>query len=430
MNPLDWLRHRIARASSRAAAADVYPHERITGRGADWRPTSYGEYYAKSPPVFTATRVRADALTRAPLRITDPAGTPIPPNHPLQRLFDNPSSAYTGTDLIRATETFLCLWGTAYWAIETHNDRQELWPIRPDRLTPLPGTGRTYVKGYIYRAQTGDEVAYLPEEIVPIHLFNPLQDRAGLSPIAPLRLTVDMANDAIRYNRRTFVNGGIPDYLLFADQELTDEEIDRFYERWEKRFSGPQQSHRPAFVSAVRDMKSLAFSQREMEFIDGLQWSVETVSSVYGVPQPFMGSLREATLTNIEVLERIFWRTTLIPELIRLQDKITHDAIPKLGYPAGRYRAHFDTSEIEVLTEQEEPRLKREAEYLDRGVLSINEVRESRGLPPIDGGDDRDAPARRRHPTRADQPEDASRRSAAHNGARPSDDRVPSPAHR
>ena len=424
--PLQWLTTLLHTASSRAAARDVYPHQRSQGIGQDWSPTSYAEYYTKSVPIYAAIKVRADTLARVPLRahrITQEGESlPLSPLHPLQRLLDRPNPYFTGDELIRATEIYLCLLGKAFWSLETINGHQEIWPLRPDHLIPLPGTGTTYIKGYIYHGLTGD-VAYLPEEIVQFQYFNPLQDRTGLSPLAPLRLTADMAMDAIKYNRQTFKNGGIPDYLLFAEDTLTDPQVESFYKRWEARFSGPDKSHRPAIASGIKDMKSLAFSQREMEFIEGLRWSLEETSRVFGVPQPFLGSLREATLSNVQILELIFWRTTMIPETKMIQDKITNDALPKLGWE--NYGAAFDLSRIDVLTEQEEPRLRREAEYLDRGVITINEVRKARDLEPVPGGDDPDAPARRRYPRATPTPTSPAESQAAfhtngaHTEARP-----------
>ena len=432
MNPISWLKN--LRLASRAAAADVYPHQRALGIGADWSPTTYGEYYARSVPIYAAIRVRADTLTRPPMtlhpRSASPATPPLPPNHALASLFERPTPHHTFADLIKATETYLCLWGKAYWAIEINNGRQELWPIRPDRLVPRPGTGRDYIASYLYRSATGREITYLPEEIVSFLYFNPMDERAGMSPIAPLRMTADTAYDSMKYNRNTLRNGGTPDVLLIGEPEMTEREVDDFYTRWEKRFQGPDKAHRPAIVSSIKDVKTLGFSQREMEWLEGLRWSLEEVSRVYGVPQPFLGSLREATLTNVETLERIFWRTTMIPEVNFVEERITHDALPNLGYPD--VRAHFDLQKIDVLTEQEDPRLKREIAYLEAGVYSINEVRESRGLLPVTGGDDRDAPARRRHPARptsTDEDQADSRAREARNGDRPSDGPAPSPAH-
>ena len=205
-----WLR-RIAHAfgaeaetaSSRAAATDVFPRHRAYGLGSGWTPTSYADYYAASVPVYAAVTRRAEAMSRTPFAVErllpDGERVPVGPEHEIQRLLDRPNSWMTGAELRFATEVNLNLWGLAYWAIETDGEgRAELWPVRPDRLVPLPGEGRTYVKGYVYRGLAGD-AAYLPREIVSFGSYNPLQDRTGLSPIAPLRLSLDMAKDAARY---------------------------------------------------------------------------------------------------------------------------------------------------------------------------------------------------------------------------------------
>ena len=116
------------------------------------------------------------------------------------------------------------------------------------------------------------------------------------------------------------------------------------------------------------------------------------------MPQPFLGSLREATLANVESLERIFWRNTMVPEAHLVEDKINQNGILKLGWEG--YEVSFDLSAIEALTEVEETRLRRESAYLDRGVLTVNEVRRGRGWQPLPGGDDPDIVARRlRRPT-------------------------------
>ena len=56
---------------------------------------------------------------------------------------------------------------------------------------------------------------------------------------------------------------------------------------------------RPAIASFIKDIKTLGFSHREMEFIQGLRWSLEDVSRAYGVPLPLLSDLQKATFTNI-----------------------------------------------------------------------------------------------------------------------------------
>ena len=122
-----------------------------------------------------------------------------------------------------------------------------------------------------------------------------------------------------------------------------------------------------------------------MEFSEGLRWTIKDASRVYGVPETMMAELQYATLSNNEAMERWFWRNTVIPEASMIAERLTTSLLPKIGY-AG-YHVEFDFSGIEALAESEELRIKREAELLDRGVITINEVRQSRNLQPVPWGD-------------------------------------------
>ena len=388
-----WLNTETA--SSRAAAADVYPHHRTLGIGAEWAPASYGDYIARSPNVYAAITIRQAAVTRVPLVIAAADGTAVAPTHPVATLWETPNPWTTNTELLRKIEGHLCLWGRAFVTNEIVNGKVQLWAIpRPDRMVPLAGSGREYIRAYRYTDDRGGTVIYMPEEVTMIINPNLVRDRTGLSPIAPLRQTLDMNIDALRFNRESLKSGGVPDFLLMSPEVHTTEQVDAFYEAWDKRFGGEGNVHRPAIASGITDVKTMAFSAREMEWMAGMQWGVEEASRVFGVPQPFLGSLREATLANVAALEVIFWRNTMVPETTLIAQKLSRDLLPKLGYP--ELTAAFDLTPIEVLTEEEAPRRQREQMYLELGVLSINEVREERGLDPIPGGDDRNLPSQRR----------------------------------
>jgi HK97 family phage portal protein len=221
-------------------------------------------------------------------------------------------------------------------------------------------------------------VNYLPEEVEFFPKLNPLDSRSGLSPIAPLRLSADMNHDALRYNRNTFRNGAIPDYLMIGEQDLTETQVQQFYDRWEKRFTGPDNAHRPAIASAIKDVKHLAFSNRDLEYLDSLKWSLADASRVFGVPLTMMSDLQFATLANMEALEIQYWRNTVLPQAKRIEDRVNRSFLRKLGL-AG-YQMHFDTSTVTVIQENEDVRIKRDSEYLDRGVVTINELRRERGM--------------------------------------------------
>ena len=379
----------VIQRSSRAAAADFTPAAEPFGPGGGWARPEYGSYYASSVSVYAAVKVRADAVSRPPLAVyrrqADGGKTPVLPSHPVRQLLQRVNPWYTRGDLWQATEIYLNLWGQAFWALERdESGGREIWPLRPDRVTVLPDRQR-HIRGFVYRGRAGAAVAYTPEEMVWLRYFNPLEEYAGLSPLAPARLSVDMGGDGLRFNRNFLRNSAQPDFVLLTDAQLTDAEIEDFYQRWEMRYRGPQNAHRPAIANFVRDIRTLGLSHRDMDFIRGLRWSLEEVSRAYGVPKPLLSDLERATFANINAAERIFWRNTIVPELRFFEEQLNRMLLPRLGYPD--LELEFDLSAIEALQEDENQRVSREMQLLDRGVLTINELRRQRNLPPLPGGD-------------------------------------------
>ena len=398
---LTWRKWRFGRPvpagrrkAGGAAGADVsgmgaFPL--LSGAGGGWARSDYGEYYATSTPVYSAIRVRADALTRPPVVVYRRAGPesggqrlPVGPEHPAQQLLERVNRWYTRADLWRATEIYLNLWGAAYWMLDYDAEgRREIWPLRPDRMSIVPDKDE-YIRGFVYQGR-GRQVALTPDEVVWFRYFNPLEEYAGLSPVAPARLAVDMGQDGLRFNRNFLRNSAQPDFVLLTNEQMNDSEIDDFYRRWEARFRGPAHARRPAVASFVRDIKTLGLSHREMDFIQGLRWSLEEVSRAYGVPRPLLSDLERATFSNVNAAERFFWRNTMVPEMGFLAEQVTRKLFPLLGY-AG-LEMEFDLASIEALAEDENARASRESQLLDRGVLTINEVRRARGLPDVPWGD-------------------------------------------
>ena len=376
------------RRSNRAAAANFDLSRELFGVGGGWANPDYGSYYATSVSVYAAIKMRSEALSRPPVQVYRQTSLevrqPVEPSHPVRQLLEQVNPRYTRGDLWRATEIYLNLWGAVFWALERDVDgRWEIWPLRPDKVRILPDRQGS-IRGFIYQGSAGT-VAYTPQEMVWIRYFNPLEELVGLSPLASARLPVDMGRDGLSFNRNFLRNSAQPDFVLLTNESLTDADVQDFYERWEARYQGPGNAHRPAIANYISDIKTLGLTHREMDFIQGLRWSLEEVSRAYGVPKPLLSDLERATFANINAAERIFWRNTMVPEMRFLEEQLTRQLFPRLGYP--ELTMEFDASVIEALQEDENSRVSREVQLLDRGVLTINEVRRRRGLPDVPWGD-------------------------------------------
>ena len=399
-------RRHVGRHGSVGAAADYaggYTHgfgELMGGGGSGWAQTAFGEYYPRSAIVYAAIKVRQDAIARLPLRVmrrlpesrtrglgdnganTRAGGEPVGAEHPLQRLLDSPNPFWSRSDLWRATETYLSLWGAAFWGLERdeHGGIVEIWPLRPDKMRLIPDE-RRYIKGFVYMGAGGALVPYLPEDVVWMRYFNPLDEYAGLSPIAPLRQSADMGIDALRANRKLLQNDSTPGLIIEMSGIPTDAEVRDFYARWESRFQGVEKTRKPALLSPGMKASNLGFSPRDMEYIESLRWSLEDVTRVFGVPKVMVGDLENTTFSNFSTARRLFWEDTIAAQLEFYREALQQHLLPHFGDDT--LTVQFDLSGVEALKESEENKAKRRRIYVQAGIMTIDEVRRDMNLPPL-----------------------------------------------
>ena len=385
-------RWRGVERASRSTRVVVDRFDAEFGIASDWPQSGHARYYEKSAAVHAAVKVRADAVARPGLRVLvresgslhrgeyRDAGS----DDPVTRLLERPNEMWTQGQLLRATETYLALWGSAFWGIERDSagNASELWPLRPDRVRIIPDRNR-HVRGFVYE-NGGERAAYLPQEIVWFRHINPADEFLGMSSLSPARLAVDMGEEALSFNRSFFRNSTMPSDLAITTEETpTEDEVSEFYARWESRFRGSGKAHRPVLLSRGMDAKRLGISQKDMEFTQALRWSVEEVARAFGVPKVFLGQLEDATLSNVETLERYLWRNTVVPELRLIEQAINSSVTPLFESFPGQRRVEFDLGDIEALKESENDRVDREVKLVAAGIITVDEARAGRNLEPI-----------------------------------------------
>jgi len=363
------------------------------GIGDAWAKPSYGNYYPSSVSVYAAIKLRQEAIARVPLfvyRQTEDGLEKVASDHPLQTVLDRVNRWWTRGDLWRATETYLSLWGSAYWSVVREgNTITEIWPLRPDKVKILPDA-KDYIKGFVYG--TGQESrAFAPDEIIWFRYFNPLDELSGLSPIAPVALSVDMGVDALRTNRFALANDSTPGMIISVSDTPTDEEVLSFYERWESRFAGSKNSRRPAILGEGMTASNLGFSPKDMMALESMRWSNEDVARVFNVPTPMLHDLSRATYANIMTARKSFWEDCIGPQLAFYEEEITEMLLPLYGEEG--LVVKFDTSGVQALQEDEDAKAARREKYVKANIMTINEVRGDMGLENVEWGDKPSAPA-------------------------------------
>lgn len=359
---------------------------------------NYSDYYATSVPAYRAIKLRADAIAEAPLLVyrRKSDGTPeaVGKRHPVQDLLDRMNTWWTHSDILKATETYLSIWGSAFWWVNKQGeDGPTIWPLKPNNVSIVPerrDTPDSYIAGFRYNS--GRRIIDLArDEVVWFRYFNPANEFSGQSPLAPGRISLDMGKEALRFNRQFFANGAMPqDLIFFLNGPLLDEEVEAFYERLAKRHRGASKAHRPMVwdLSAGAEPKKLGLTQKEMEFLEALNFTVEDAARIWGVPPPKLYSQKQSIYNNVKQADIEFYSSTISQEWAFLASEINEMLMPIVDTRREGLFVAFDTSGILPLQEAMAEQFTRDREDVKVGLITINEVRTKRNLAPLPWGDD------------------------------------------
>lgn len=337
-----------------------------------------GIYYSTSTAIHAAVRTLTHAVARPRLEGWSLAENGeynrLAGDHPLQQLLRQPHEDFTLAGLLQEIEGSLLVHGSAFVIIESDL-------LYPERLRPVP-TGRMRVivrddaiVGFIEEVNDSRERrAWRREDVLWFRRYNPDSYYAGFSSITPARVGVEMGDEALRFNRRFYLNSAMPsDAVIVGADDY--ESAERILDDWDQRVYEPMMSHRPVVLTGGLDMKRLGANQSDMEFVASLQWTVEEVSRALGVPKVFLADLQDATLSNIQSLESFLWRNTVVPELLMIAEEFQRGLLPRFGLPSGDYVIRFDLADIEALHESEIDKAKRLQILVDSGIITPEEAR-------------------------------------------------------
>ena len=343
--------------------------------------TGPGGYYRSSVPVYRAVKLRSDAVARARLKVyrLNSGGEQewVGEADPVQRLLDRVNQDWTRSRMWRAVETYLCLWGQSFrWVNRAESldpAMWEIWPLRPDKVQVVVGKDGA-IAGYIHDPQ-GSRFAMLPDEVIWDRYFNPLDHHKGQSPLLAGLSSVKMQLEMLEFNSQLFKNGVLVSNLAFFLDALTDDtDIALFHERIADRYSGTENAQRPLVVKGPGSVQNLGISNRDMEFIQGIQLAKEHVADIYGVPEEMYAGAQHPTFSNREAAIKDFYANTVTQEWDLLASEMQEQFVPTL--PRG-YRdvvLRFDTAEIAEMQESLTDRSNREVAQATAAKLRAEAV--------------------------------------------------------
>lgn len=357
----------------------------------EFSPDEYADYAATSNEIYSVVAQRARLMSGIQLKFYRGRGSDKieDTTHPAVELFSYVNPFWSGERLARMDEFSMGLWGQSFWALEgPRGNPKEIWWLKASRVKPVPDeTG--YISGFKYHSVSGKILDFEPHEIVWHRYPNPIDEFSPLSPLAAARLAADTAHAMATSNQALFKRGmqiaGIivppADKVTFSKEQAQDLERDL-----ERRLTGANKAHRWAVLRYEAQFKQMAISPKDAEFVAGLGLSFRQVCRAYGMQPALLGDPEGATLSNTTAFERLEWTRALVPDAEFRAAEVREQYLPRFR-GAGPDWCEYDLTSVPSLQESATESWTREAQALDRGAITINEWRKSKGMPPVPWGD-------------------------------------------
>lgn len=255
--------------------------------------------------------------------------------HPALDLWNRPNPYMSRHELVEVWTQHLKLAGESYGVLVSDPRFPalplEMWPVRPDRMTPVPSS-TDFLAGWVYSGPEGEKIPLDPEQVIQVKLPNPLDPYRGMSPVQALLADLDAARFSAEWNRRFFLNDASPGGVIEVDGEMSDREFQKAKDRWYDQHRGIGNAHRVAFLTKMKWVP-VSFSPRDMQFVQLRKYSSDAIREAYRVHPAILGQSADVNRANAEAADFQLAQWNVDPTLSRFAGALNTRLLPRYADP-------------------------------------------------------------------------------------------------
>lgn len=305
-------------------------------------------------------------------------------------LNEEPTPAWTSAAHWNSLIEYRLLRGDAFTEIKRRPDGT------PKELVPLPW-GSVVVEPYtlqigsrlMYAVNDGVKVRGVDQDDMlhfPGFGFDGRRGRSVISHAARNAAGNALAMD--EYAGKFFAGGAHPSIVLQTDKGLTDQAIKQLREEFMTRYAGVRNAHAAPLVLANGVKASpVSLTAEDAQLLEARKFQVVDIARAFGVPPHLIGETSASTSwgSGLEALGRGFVMYTLATHLAVIEQELNR----KLFRTVKRF-VEFDRSALMQGDHAAQALYFRAAlggPGAGPGWMSVNDVRNEKNLPPVDGED-------------------------------------------
>jgi HK97 family phage portal protein len=275
-----------------------------------WQP-AYSSLFRSQLWVYVVVMKRARALARLPIPVYvrgSDGGRSRDRVHPMARLLSNPNPGMSGFKLLEWTSATRDIFGRATWYKERRGgDVVNLWPLHPTGLTANGDGTWTFRNGNLELA------GIVPTDLVHFLSFDPDRVGSGMSPLEPLRSTLENEFASRAATSSFWKRGARPGFVVEHPNTIGEKAYARLQASFAANHEGPTNVGSTLILEEGMKAAKMELTAEEAQYIETRKLNREEVCAVYDVPPPVVHILDRATFSNITEQMRSMYRDTMAP---------------------------------------------------------------------------------------------------------------------
>lgn len=245
---------------------------------------------------------------------------------------------------------------------------------------------------------TGETIVCTQADVVHLLAYT-RNGYTGISYIERAREVIRSGRAAQEYASAYYANGGQPSGILKTESDLggtvtvknaqgediTVSKKDLVRAEWEKRHSGPANNQRIAVLDMGLDYKPLSISNRDAQFVEQSDLSVQDIARFFGVPLYKLQAGKQSYSSNEQnAIEYVVG--TLHPNATQWEQGLTYALLAPKDIQKGlRIRGNM----MAELRGDFKSRGEWYKNMRESGAYSINDIMALEDLPDVEGGNER-----------------------------------------
>lgn len=288
---------------------------------------SYAALYEQQLWVYTVVNKRASLLSNLPLKVYERAedsGRNGREDTALAALLRQPMPGVSAMEWWSRVASYEDIFGEAFaWKKRDAGGRPIALPLlHPTCVHRTDDDSGWYFDNGKVRMDIADS------EIVHFKKFHPSSARRGLSPLEPLRRTLENEDASRRATSAFWRNGARPAFALKHPGTVSQAAQERLKAQFELKFSGVENTGQTLLFEEGMEPQVLSLSAEEAQYIEGRKLNREEVVAAYDMAPPAVHILDRATFSNITEQFRSVYRDTIGPWAHRFESVMMQQLVP------------------------------------------------------------------------------------------------------